>query len=328
MKSLSNKLAQFAKVWWMITWRCGIWSDSFSTLSTIIILAAVASFVLVFIFDRTFRIFPIIQLFKGQGLTRSVGGKQKSIPKARKSDRRSSTINYPTEQRNYIQKATTPGVKSGLEPRALSSLKLQKSPWIAGDPGFGLDASGFNQESIKLGQQGEVNFAKALQKSNLINKFQSFWSAGIPDRDFFVVSRTYQTDIDCILFNGDTVYLIDLKNYKGGNVTYKMERGTLVCVDNATSQYLSISSKQSRNMEMAQESMTKHLSSTRYKVASRVVFMPTDSGAGTITGVYWPGSIRALNLTDFLGELAAIPNFNTATDHSWLSNKLASLVKK
>lgn len=298
---------------------------------------------LVFGLGRTIRIFPLLQLvFRFRNpFPRLYSRRPQYGPASRRLTPPSAPRAY-TPPPSYgglavppgrsaaqpkLSKATEQGTMTGFEPRELDRLQLQVSPWIAGNPGYGLDASGFEESSIRMGQAGERNFAKALQKTGLIDKFQSFWSASVPDRSALIASLTHDSDIDCILFNGHTVYLVDLKNYKGGNVTYAMENGGLVCKDNATGQYVETSSKLSQNMSMALDLMKTHLASTPYRVEARVVFMPTNSGIGRINGVYWPGHIRAVYLPDFLAELEKSADFDTSRDHSWLSSRLASLVK-
>jgi hypothetical protein len=80
-------------------------------------------------------------------------------------------------------------------------------------------------------------------------------------------------------------------------------------------------------MEMAQDIFRRLLAGTPYRIESRVVFMPTDAGMGSLHGVTWPGNIPAVYLPMFLQELAQEQPFDVGQDHSWMSSSLANLVK-
>lgn len=335
-----SKLGQLFKVWWMGFWRILFFTAPVDGGTTALFMSFIFAAVLVLGLGRTVRIFPLLQLIfafrfpfpslAGSGRYRRPAIRPTPAPARSPRPPAAGGLAIPPGAiaQPKLTQATSKGTMTGFEPRELNRLELQKSPWIAGNPGFGLDSSGFEAASIRSGQEGERNFAKTLQKTGLIDKFQSFWSMAVPDKNALVASTTHSSDIDCVLFNGTTVYLVDLKNYKGGAVTYSMERGTLVCHDDATGQPIEVSSKLSQNMSMAGDLMRKHLEREGYRVEARVVFMPTNSGIGRIRGVRWPGNIPAMYVTDFLRELEQAPGFDTSRDHSWLSSRLASLVKR
>lgn len=327
-----RKIAEFLKVSWMAFWRLLLLSSLQENAAfSAIILAPLFAFVLVFGAGYTVRTFPLLKIVTGKlPLVRVRSGAVK--PQARASYPHASSQRSPApsirREEPLLKAATGKGAKTGYEPYELKRLTLKRSPWIVGDPGFGLDSSHFDQSSVKLGQEGERNFALALQKSNLIDGFQSFWSCSLPSRSGFYRDSEFDTDIDCILFNGETIFLVDLKNYKGGDVTYVEEGGVLTCRDNATGKKLSISSKRSNNMAMALERFQAHLRGSGVKVEARIVFMPTNSGIGSIRGVKWPGNIPALYLPDFLSELSRSRGFKTTPHHHEVSGRINGLVKR
>jgi hypothetical protein len=334
-KYLFQGIGQFLKIWWMVFWRMELWQITWTYTTTSYPLfnslwAGGIAFVFVVVFRSSIRIWPIFQLITFHNPFFRIGKHSSKISKKSKKSTINDNESYspPTIRPavSTIERATSKGRITGFEPHVLEALSLQKSPWILGDPGFGLDFSNFDQSSIDAGKAGERNFAKALQKAGLINGFQSFWSVAIPDRRNFEKSREYQGDIDCVLFNGKTIFLIDLKNYKGGAITYKQDNNGLYAIDDATQQRVQVSSKMSRNMEMAQENMRKHVGSA-FNVISRVVIMPQNWGEARVEGVYWPGNIKCVNLTTMLAELAMHAGFNESYNHTWVSGKLAALVK-
>lgn len=244
--------------------------------------------------------------------------------------KRWSQVYKPTTTKDItplLDKATTKGPRTGFEPYLLDKVVLQKKPWIIGNPGVGLDSSGFSSANIRAGQAGEINFAKALQEEGIIDKFQSYWSVALPRAEDFTASRKYNTDVDCVLFTGRTVYLVDLKNYKGGACTYSMAGETLKLQDDATGQFIKAPAATSRNMAMARDLFTPHLSKERYTVKTRVVFMPQNNGEANINQVYWPGYITASTLREFLQELKAEAEFYNGRDHSAFHNGMATLIK-
>ncbi len=58
----------------------------------------------------------------------------------------------------------------------LKTYQLYQHELMFGEPGKGLNKSGFDVNLLYLGQEGEINFAKALQKKGLLEKLVTFWS--------------------------------------------------------------------------------------------------------------------------------------------------------
>lgn len=335
-----SHVGQCIKVWWMAFWRFNFFAAFFlptptpDILFTIWLLASTFAIVLVLLLGHTVRTFPLFNMLRGRApLIRfrrpSPSARRPLLPGQQPVALPGST--WPTsapQAAPRLDRATGKGRMTGYEPKTLASIEIQKSPWIIGNPGFGLGSSGFDATSVKLGQQGEQNFARALKKCGLIDRFQSFWSCAMPSAHGLYRDPQFDTDVDCILFNGKTVYLVDLKNYKGGAVTYKEKAGSLICVDDGTQQQLAISAKRSRNMQMALERFRKHFYGTGIAIEARVVFMPTDAGVGRIQNVYWPDRIPALYLDDFLQELSRSAGFTASKHHEWAGAQLRGLVKR
>ena len=197
--------------------------------------------------------------------------------------------------------ASRNGRMTGFEPRALEAVTIPQLPTMTGAPGAGLHSSHFSSRNVNLGVEGEVNFAKALTKTGLLKAFHSLWSVSVPDPKVLTPNK-YNTDIDCILVAGNEVILVDLKNYKSGDVTYTARGDQLHCTDNVTGIAVGTPKKLSRNMEMALTSVRGHF--PRLKVSAFVVFMPTNKGEASIApGTVWPGSVPAVSLTNFLAYL-------------------------
>lgn len=209
-----------------------------------------------------------------------------------------------------IPSATRVGLITGYEP---STLKLQStfnsfaSGKMHGRPGEGLEyATGLDEKRRALGARGERNFAQALGMNGLLDRFHTVWSVPVPsesrDTRGHLQPGRFDTDIDCVIAVDDALYLVDLKNYVSGDVIYFNESDQLYCQDSSTGHSVGAPRKMSRNMEMATNTILEVFPGP-FEVRPCVVFMPTDKGEAYIEGVYWPGEIQALKLTDFLTHL-------------------------
>ena len=223
-----------------------------------------------------------------------------------------STFDYyrRTVSDTVILSATRDGLTTGYEP---STLKRQStsisftSGKMHGRPGQGLEyATNLDEKRRALGVRGERNFAQALGMNGLLNRFHTVWSVPVPSESRDALGHLqvgrFDTDIDCVIAAGDALYLVDLKNYASGDVIYFNEGDELYCQDASTGHSVGDPRKMSRNMEMA-TNIILEVFPAPFDVRPCVVFMPTDKGEGGIEGVYWPGRIQALNLTDFLAHL-------------------------
>lgn len=237
-----------------------------------------------------------------------------------------SRIVPPKGIATVIDRATEAGFMSGFEPSALKDTPIPSSQLMYGKPGSGLVRSGFAADAVKMGQRGEENFAKALAKTDLINRFATFWSIHMLSKDTY---GKEQSDVDCAIITGQTIWLVDLKYYPGGNVEYRTSSdGQLICVNLPTGQQVGKSKKMSRNMQMAIERFR-----SRYKnygslsLQARVVFVPTNSGVGRIDSVKWPGDIPAVMLPDFLAELEREAPFVQTLDSDLVLRTFKGLLK-
>ena len=213
---------------------------------------------------------------------------------------------------NSQAEPTAPGRTTGFEPSAHAAVEVPELPFLFGAPGAGLSGSGFRADQVSKGQAGELNFARALQHSGLLDRFATFWSVHMPDEEVGA-SATFSSDIDCVIVTGTTIHLLDMKNYTQGDTTWTIEDGQLRLVDNPTGGYIGKARSMSRNMELALGRVRTKFRAlgVGHQVSARVVFMPTDNGIGTIDpSVRWPGDIAAEPLDQTLAQLHAEPPFD------------------
>lgn len=313
------------KLWWMGFWRMWLFAAfmNVANMPTIVILSFVAAFALRVVFKHDLDTFPMWKLFTRRNpLTDLRRRKRVSAP-----SRRSST--GPTSS---ADSTFAPGAYTGYEPQRIESVRIPSTYLMHGEPGVGLSSSGFGSEAIALGQKGEENFAKtlsvALHKSGfpIIESTDTFWSVGMPSKaDAGRKDPMFESDIDCIVVSANTIYLLDLKYYTGGNVAYRTYEGQLLCVDLATGQPANNPKKMSRNMEMAHGRFSALF--PKMNVKSRVVFMPTERGIPRVTGVYWPGNIPAVGLMSMLDELSHIDPASGSREANAAKSKIVRLLK-
>lgn len=130
-----------------------------------------------------------------------------------------------------------------------------------------------------------------------------------------VADDKFSTDIDCVIVQGETIFLIDLKYYASGAVTWHSEDEWLLCRDDATGKQVKKPRRMSRNMAMAQDRFPGILPGKR--IASYVVLIPTNDGIGSVApGTAWPGGIPLITLPEMLDRLRAggVAHADAATD--------------
>jgi hypothetical protein len=227
---------------------------------------------------------------------------------------------------DVLPKASHRGESTGFEPRILVRYQAPISINAKGSAGLGLFASGFSGQNVYSGQMGEVGFYKALCMDDLIDHASSYWSVAMPASGT-VLHRDprFDTDIDCVIVQGGTMHLLDLKYYASGDVTWHSTDGTsLLCRDNATGQQVGNPRSMSRNMAMASARFSRLF--PRFDVCASVVLIPTDSGIGKVApGTAWPGDVPLRTLPEMLAILRSAPAgyADTATDHA-----LSTLLKR
>ena len=225
-----------------------------------------------------------------------------------------------------ISKATHNGKMTGFEPQKLKNYKLYQHELMFGEPGKGLNKSGFDESAINLGQEGEINFAKALQKQGLLEKLVTFWSI----HNLNLEDKRLDADIDCVIVSGSTIWLVDLKFYISGNVIYKEEDGLLYTIDSATGFQIGMPKKMSPNMSYAKESFSHKFGNLLkyYRLETRVVLMPTFKGAGKLDNVFWPGHIKAVSLEEMLDELSRKDKFKDTIGGQMIRQTFNLLLKR
>ena len=213
-----------------------------------------------------------------------------------------------------LQRASKGGRMTGFEPREMAKYYPTFTTSAKGVAGLGLFGSDFSASSVYQGQVGETNFFKALSKTDLVDSYMSYWSVRLPapNRPLRPDDK-YTTDVDCVLVEGNTIHLIDLKNYASGAVTWHNEQESwLLCRDDVTGKQVGKPRKMSRNMAMAL-SRFQALFPTA-EVTARVTLIPTNFGEATVEpGTCWPGDIPLETLSQTLDSLR-IPHARDA-DH-------------
>lgn len=337
-----TKLIHFVKMSWMLTWRMlVIGTILFAGRHNDILpwVAIGASAISVFVFNKTLRTWPIFRLFGGRKVVIPADSwgddnatstrPQRSTPNRTRGPRPSrptpnNGVIVNVGQLEHVQGATNPGRMTGFEPKNLETQPVPHYPLMQGRPGAGLHgATGMSKTNIKLGVKGEENFARALASVNQLARFSTIWSVPVPDQDRFVPGP-YGTDIDCILSTGSAIFLVDLKNYKSGDVRYHSTANKLLCDDGATGKQVGEVKTMSRNMEMATNAVRRHFPDAN--IVPVVVFMPTDKGEGVLDNVVWPGGIPAMNLTEFISVLQNQQDFNWSAPHGGAVARLGNLL--
>lgn len=335
-----TKLIHFAKMSWMFIWRFTLISALVfggrymeALIPAAFILAGLSSFVL----QRTLLTWPLLRLVTGKRVViPSSSWGSEAIP-ATSKQRPTGRTARPTAGRgpgkphvgpvgggSELSSASRNGRITGFEPKSLEQWPVPQHFNMKGAPGAGLQgAQNMSQTNIDLGVKGEENFARALSATGQIGRFGTIWSVPVPDQDFFRPGK-YETDIDCIIGTGSAIFLVDLKNYKSGNVRYHRRGNELYCEDVATGKQIGEVKTMTRNMEMATSAMRKHF--PKANIVPVVVFMPTDKGEGTIDKVVWPGGIPAMNLTEFLSVLAQQGDFDWKLPHAGAFSRMGNLL--
>lgn len=300
-----HKLGQAIKVWWMILWRAAFIEAIVFAQATIwpfIIAIAVAS-ISVFAFGMTIRIFPVINRLRGKNVF---------IPLEEEGDGQANVFHpriggqphqLPVQMPMPMGGGhISPGGSQQHTPRTLETIPDPMSANMYGKPGKSLTtARGMSAANASAGALGERNFAKVLAVEGLINRCVSLWSVKMPGKIGFSPDPVLNTDIDCILFYDNTVLLLDMKLYTGGDITYHSTNAGLIRVDNQTGQGIGAPIKMSQNMQIAHERFTRLY--PHQSVYAMVVFIPTDRGSATLDSVVWPGNIPAVNLDELVAYL-------------------------
>lgn len=248
-------------------------------------------------------------------------------------------LEYAEKMEKHKQRQLKPemlGEMTGYEPRELEKVELVSTSLMKGEPGAGLSGSSFSIINKKVGALGELNFAKALQKNDFLEKFATYWSVQYPFEYSPGPDANTQADIDCILISNKHIYLIDLKFYFQGDITWKTTKtnsgkSALQAIDNITGNWVGEPKEMSKNMYYATERIQSKINKLgiKMKVKPYVVMMPTDRGLGKIDHVFWPGEIKCLTLIDFLKIVEKDKSYDAETaDAEVLDSVFAWLTKE
>ena len=226
-----------------------------------------------------------------------------------------------------IDKASAKGKITGYEPNAMKELPLPHGNlYLYGNPGSGLESSNFDDKSIELGMLGEVNFAKALEKLGILEKNASYWSVNRPDFN----GTLGGADVDCVILTANTLWLLDMKYYPGGDMTYYSYGNLLLAIDNQTGSQVGEVRKMTRNMEAAELVFKVIAKGYDVEVKSAVVLIPTHMGSARVGhDAQWPGNVPIMTLPDFIERIQSEQVYdNKSARQRRLSAMLQGLVKK
>lgn len=336
-----TKLIHFAKMSWMLFWRMTLigailMGGSRIDGTMLLWISLGVSAILVFVFNRTLLTWPLARLIFRKRVVipanswGSDAAKAPAKPVTRAPHRGRGGPSAPPVHApaptitGYVSTASANGRMTGYEPAILEARPVPRGLMMIGEPGAGLHgAKGMSQTNIDLGVRGEQNFARALEAAGQVNRFGTIWSVPVPDQDRFIPGP-YGTDIDCILATSSAIFLVDLKNYKSGDVRYYNRGNELYCEDVATGKQVGEVKTMTRNMEMATKAVRKHF--PQANIVPVVVFMPTDKGEGVLENVVWPGGVPAMNLSEFLSVLANQQDFAWGQPQAGSFSRLSNLL--
>jgi hypothetical protein len=314
---------QFVKVWWMAQWRLSLATFLlYDWMLLTVVLAMATSAILIFGAKRTVLIFPLLRLLLRRPAVQPVAARAGRKP-------REKTPTQAKPQAVGRQKASTRGRITGYEPKLLAAVEAT-GKLMAGKPGAGLTSSAFDARAVETGMAGELRFAQAMKlfgtttQTHLLDRLYSFWSVAMPDAHGRP-DRSFGTDVDCVLLSNKFIYLIDVKNYKGGGLRYTASGEMLHATDVATGEPVGEPKLMSKNMAMAVERFTRLF--PQHTIIPRVVFMPTDMGAAHLSGVTWPGGIPAVGVDELLPELARAAAGAQISTTAYTATRIRSLVK-
>lgn len=189
-----------------------------------------------------------------------------------------------------------------------------------GTPGSGLSESNFGDRAA-VGASGEMLVAKYLAYKGVLDNTVSWWSVARPSsRDLTLpenMDLSQARDIDAIVTgvakNGNPfVYLIDVKNYMGGDCEYFQSDPYHITVLDSESQDIVKVYEPTTNMAMCTELISRALPDVF--VSAVVVLAPSVKGTPVINpGVCWPGNVPLMTVDELVSLLSKLSgNVNPA----------------
>lgn len=215
---------------------------------------------------------------------------------------------YPVENNSAVrvQRSSNKGRMTGYEPYHMDNTPTPSSSKMVGTPGESLSSSSrISEKNKEMGTKGEMNFAKALKSTGILDEVYTFWSVPMPSESHLdTPDNRLNTDIDCIVVSNGAMFLIDLKFYRSGDVTYKNAGDNKIhAVDNVTGNIVGDDYTMSKNMEIAKERFSNFFGKA-IAVKSAVVLMPNNDGEPMVAkDTLWTGDIPVYNLTTMLKML-------------------------
>lgn len=342
-------MRQMLRTTWMFFWRLLVLSAIFnihiipgSPVKQSVLFAVIIAFFMVYWKNISIYSFPLIRLVRARPVVAHLNPETKElVPDGMPYVERSSfggnrPVRMPNgpvqpEPPQKQDKTTNKGVYTGFEPQALEGVSLPLNnprAMMYGTPGAGLQSSNLSHRTAQIGSDGETQFAKALVKSNIVGKVASFWSTSVPERarrNLVQPLSGYQGDVDCVIIVGDSIFLVDVKRYQGGDGVYQnISEDSLGFYDGVTGNLVGEPYHLSKNMKFAAEQYRKCF--PRMMVVPVVVLMPTERGESRVDNVVWPGGIRAMTYTEFSSYMETMTRKNQMPNAS-VVQELTSLLR-
>jgi hypothetical protein len=332
------KFVHIIKMSWMFAWRLIIAETLFTRSAyddKIIIVSIIAACIMVIGFNKTFVTFPIIRLLrKKKAIIAATGWSEHDpvperkafVPKTKTASDANVAAAKPVVVEPIAQ-ATAPGRITGYEPNTLDARTLPKVHAMIGTPGMRTPNPGESTEYDKkywAPVRNRKNFAKALDASGLIKRFQTVWSVPHPLQSDFKPAANNK-EFDCILMTGNTVYIVDVKSFKSGDVRYYSKGYQLYCEDVPTGALIGEATWTDDHLSRITQTMQQHFPNSVIKPV--VVFMPTTKGEGVIDNALWGNEIPIMNLTQFISQLVIERDYIHSTTNSLMVQGLKDLIR-
>lgn len=345
----ASRASAIVENFWAIGWRMAVLSLVFHLPAMLGIALTIGGGATMAVMGLRFRYSPVLGLLRGRSpfqeivvvtpTPRDPSDATVAMPRPRGYSNFSPSVHLPKAPETdpdalpdvpQIERATGRGRLTGFEPNILEDVPVPQEkdfPRMTGSPGSGLDESGFGSTNIELGQRGEVNFAKALALNGFLEKYDTFWS--VNRRDFS--GEFSGADVDCIILTSETIWLLDMKYYSGGDATYRTHGNMLCLYDNKTGSRIGKPRKMSRNMEIAERIFSEDFSRySDWRVISLVILIPPPMGCAEVDdGACWPGGVWLRALPDALGMIGREePADNWTGNGAVVTGLLEDLVKR
>lgn len=194
----------------------------------------------------------------------------------------SPTVPAPAS-RPTIEEPTRPGQITGFEPEAMRAGGISRAAFLYGAP-----------------EGDTVDLAKALSRTGLLDRLATFWGVDIG------------TAVGSLVMTGKSIYVVQLRREPQGDVTWSMEDGKLIAVDNPTGALVGEPwTIPGLEIERVKSALVQELKrcGAPLQVTPAIVLLPTDLGMGNVPTADWSGA-TGYALPDFMMRISREPHFD------------------